>query len=78
MTVPACDSVPVGGGHIPRYLFDLHDGAMDRDRFGPDLDTPEAASRHAGEVLPAIAPDEVPSDGDRRAYPAGLPGVRQG
>lgn len=54
---------------MPLYFFDVHDGITSlRDDVGIECHDPEAAASHAKEILPAIAADEVPRDGDRQSY----------
>ena len=54
---------------MPRYFFDHHDnGKRLHDDEGIEFDTPDQVRLEAMRVLPAIAKDEVPKDGDRQAY----------
>jgi hypothetical protein len=54
---------------MPRYFFDVQDDAhMSRDEDGYELDNVAAAYVQAKRLLPAIALDEVPRDGDRKTY----------
>ncbi|GJD73084.1 hypothetical protein CFIICLFH_1309 [Methylobacterium goesingense] len=54
---------------VPRYFFDIHDGAeVQRDAQGVDCASAAAATVEAKRALPAIAADEVPRDGDHRNY----------
>ncbi|MCJ2045618.1 hypothetical protein MKK58_13915 [Methylobacterium sp. J-078] len=54
---------------MPRYYFDIHDGAdIQRDVQGLECASVAAATVEAKRVLPAIAADEVPRDGDHRNY----------
>lgn len=52
---------------MARYFFDIHDGAhLQRDDDGIDCESLQAATVQAKRLLPAIAVEEVPRDGDRR------------
>ena len=53
---------------MPRYFFDIHDGRIERDEEGFECADLQAAAQHAKQVLPAIAADEVPKDGERQAF----------
>ena len=54
---------------MPRYFFDVHeDGNIQRDEDGVECATLKAAIMQAKRVLPAIAIDEVPRDGDHKNY----------
>ncbi|WP_082502839.1 hypothetical protein [Methylobacterium sp. Leaf100] len=54
---------------MPRYHFDIHEnGVVERDEVGVECTTLEAAVVQAKRVLPAIAADEVPRDGEHKIY----------
>ena len=53
---------------MPRYFFDIHDGGSVRDDTGTECADDEAARKLAIKALPDIARDEIPRDGDRRAF----------
>ncbi|GJD66325.1 DUF6894 family protein [Methylobacterium frigidaeris] len=54
---------------MARYYFDIHDGQwLTRDDVGFDCDGQEAIRTEAMQVLPAIARDGVPKDGNRQAF----------
>ena len=54
---------------MPRFFFDILDGASDqRDEVGIECADLEAAVVEAKRVLPSIASDELPRDGDHRNY----------
>lgn len=54
---------------MARYYFDIHDGfRLFRDDVGSDCSGQEAIRTEAMHVLPAIAWDSVPKDGDRQAF----------
>ena len=55
---------------MPRYFFDIHDGGSTRDETGTECADDEAARKLAIRTLPDIARDEIPKDGDRRAFVA--------
>ncbi|WP_336492269.1 DUF6894 family protein [Methylobacterium nigriterrae] len=53
---------------MPRYFFDFHHGKWTHDRVGSEWATIEDAYREAKRLLPAIARDEVPDDGQQTIY----------
>ena len=53
---------------MPHYFFDIHDGGSTRDDTGTECADDEAARKQAIRTLPDIARDEIPKDGDRRAF----------
>ena len=53
---------------MARYFFDIHDGIMVRDDEGQHCASIDDAHKHAKATLLAIALQEVPPDGDRKAY----------
>ncbi|MHC2109403.1 DUF6894 family protein [Methylobacterium sp. CM6246] len=53
---------------MPRYFFDIYDGGSARDDEGTELEDPTAVRQHVLRLLPDIARDEVPEDGDRRTF----------
>ncbi|MEA1835273.1 hypothetical protein U8607_24685 [Methylobacterium durans] len=53
---------------MPRYFFDVHiDREVQRDDIGTELPALEDVRKAAQELLPDIARDEIPEDGDQRA-----------
>ncbi|TXN14465.1 hypothetical protein FV219_03570 [Methylobacterium sp. WL122] len=52
---------------MPRYYFDINDGRNQRDEEGVLCADLQAAVLEAKKLLPAIAADEVPKDGERQA-----------
>ncbi|MCJ2131267.1 DUF6894 family protein [Methylobacterium sp. E-045] len=50
-----------------RYFFDINDGRNERDDVGTLCVDLHAAVTEAKKLLPAIAADEVPKDGERQA-----------
>ena len=54
---------------MPKFFFDVFDGAATaRDEIGTELADIEAVQTAARRLLPDIARDELPSDGDRRMF----------
>lgn len=53
---------------MPRYFFDIHDGGSTHDDTSTKCADDEAARKLAIRTLPDIARDEIPRDGDRRAF----------
>lgn len=53
---------------MPRFFFDVHDGGPTFDGVGVECADHEAVRREALRLLPDIARDEVPRDGDRRTF----------
>ncbi|GJD47092.1 hypothetical protein AFCDBAGC_4977 [Methylobacterium cerastii] len=51
---------------MPRYFFDIHDGINKRDEVGTVCDDIQAAALEAKRLLPSIASDEIPKDGERQ------------
>ncbi len=51
---------------MPRYFFDVHDGFHQRDDMGTLCEDVQAAALQAKCLLPAIAVDEIPQDGERQ------------
>lgn len=49
---------------MPRYFFDIHDGCIQRDNEGTELANDQAAARYVKKLLPEIAAEEVPADGE--------------
>jgi hypothetical protein len=63
------DASPLWRTLMPRYFFDVHDDdQISRDVTGFEFDDLAAACLQAKQLLPAIALDEVPKDGDRKIY----------
>lgn len=52
---------------MQRYFFDINDGRNERDEEGVMCADLQAAVREAKKLLPKIAADEVPKDGERQA-----------
>ncbi len=53
---------------MPRYFFDIHDGGSQRDDTGTECTDLEAVRTTAMRLLPDIAREEIPQDGDRRTF----------
>ncbi len=54
---------------MPRFFSDIQDGdEQQRDEEGLELPNGEAVRKTAMRLLPDIARDEVPLDGDRRSF----------
>jgi hypothetical protein len=54
---------------VPRYFFDIHtDHDRQADDIGTVFETLEEVRKAAQKLLPAIGYDEIPNDGDRRAF----------
>jgi protocatechuate 3,4-dioxygenase beta subunit len=51
---------------VPRFFFDVHDGRNQRDDESTLCDDVQAAALEARQLLPQIARDEVPKDGERQ------------
>ncbi len=51
---------------MPRYFFDIHDGFHQRDDVGTLCEDVQAAALQAKRLLPAIAVDENPAEGERQ------------
>ncbi|WP_342167383.1 DUF6894 family protein [Methylobacterium sp. SD21] len=52
-----------------RYFFDIYDGSsFSRDAIGTECDGYDGVRFHAMHVLPTIARDEIPKNGDRQAF----------
>lgn len=51
---------------VPRFFFDVHDGQHQRDDEGTMCVDLQAAVIEAKRLLPDIARDEVPKDGERQ------------
>ncbi|BAQ49209.1 MULTISPECIES: DUF6894 family protein [Methylobacterium] len=52
---------------MPRFFFDIHDGEWSRDVEGVECADVVAACYEAKRVLPGMAVDHVPQDGDWHA-----------
>ena len=53
---------------MPRYFFDLHtDKGVERDDSGSELADMKQV-REAQRLLPDLAREEIPEDGDRRSF----------
>lgn len=53
---------------MPRYFFDVHDGAIQRDDEGSVCADLKAAAAAAKRLLPEIALSDVPKDKERQTY----------
>jgi glycine/D-amino acid oxidase-like deaminating enzyme len=53
---------------MPRYFFDTHDGGTVKDDTGTEFPDLDAVRKEAMRLLPDIARDEVPRDGDHRTF----------
>lgn len=53
---------------MPRYFFDVHNGSTTRDDEGTECADLAAMRQEVLRLLPDIARDEVPEDGDRRTF----------
>ncbi|TXM89585.1 hypothetical protein FV222_26465 [Methylobacterium sp. WL103] len=51
---------------MPRYFFDIHDGINQRDDVGTVCADLQAAALEAKRLLPAIAVNDIPNDGERQ------------
>lgn len=49
---------------VPRYFFDIHDGTFLLDEVGVECADFDAVRREAKRVLPEIAREILPADGD--------------
>ena len=53
---------------MPRFFFDIRDGFVTHDEDGTELPNVEAVRKAAMDLLPQVAADEIPADGDRRHF----------
>lgn len=53
---------------MPRYFFDIHDGGPHRDDTGTECPDLETVRQKAIQILPDIAREQIPKDGDRRTF----------
>ncbi|MBX9933259.1 MAG: hypothetical protein K2Y56_17280 [Methylobacterium sp.] len=53
---------------MARDFFDIHDGVLMRDDVGSECDGPESVRLAAMRVLPEMAKDLIPQDGDKQAF----------
>ena len=53
---------------MPRFFFDIHNGAITRDEDGLDLPDIAAVRAKAMSILPRIAADEILGDDDRHHF----------
>ncbi|MDP4002321.1 hypothetical protein [Methylobacterium sp. NEAU K] len=53
---------------MARYFFDIHDGTIQFDEDGTECATLEAARAQAMRLLPDLAREEAPREGDRQNY----------
>jgi hypothetical protein len=54
------------GEPVPRYFSDIHDGVHQRDDAGTECADLQGAALESKRLLPAIAVDEIPKDGERQ------------
>jgi len=53
---------------VPRYFFDIHNSSSLRDDTGTECATLDDVRNTAMRVLPDIAREDIPKDGDRRTF----------
>lgn len=54
---------------MARFFFDIReDGKLRRDDEGTELESISDVRKEAQTILPAIAFDEIPKDGDQKTY----------
>ena len=54
---------------MPHFFFDIReDGKLQKDEDGVELPTFEAARKEAQTILPAIAYDTIPQNGDHKSF----------
>ncbi|AWN39948.1 DUF6894 family protein [Methylobacterium durans] len=53
---------------MPRYFFGIHNGGPEFDDTGTELAGPDEAHAKATSLLPDIAREEIPRDGDQRTF----------
>jgi hypothetical protein len=53
---------------VPRYFFDIQDGALLKDDMGTECANLDEVRAAAMRVLPDIAREDIPKDGDRRTF----------
>jgi hypothetical protein len=53
---------------MPRYFFDITDSGPHHDDTGTECATLEGVRKAAMAALPAIAEEQIPTDGDRRSF----------
>ncbi|WP_336490266.1 DUF6894 family protein [Methylobacterium nigriterrae] len=53
---------------MPRFFFDVHDGGPEFDDTGTELSGPDEARQKAKRLLPDIAREDIPKDGDQRTF----------
>ncbi|AWN42375.1 DUF6894 family protein [Methylobacterium durans] len=53
---------------MPRYFFDVHDGGPEFDDTGTELAGPDESYAKARSLLPDIAREEIPRNGDHRTF----------
>jgi hypothetical protein len=53
---------------MPRYFFDVHNGGRYRDDIGTELSDLMKVRKEAMQLLPNLARDDVPEDGDHRIF----------
>ncbi len=51
---------------MPLYFFDIHDGVLSMDDVGSECADLDTVRREAKRLLPAMAQDLLPQDGDNR------------
>jgi uncharacterized protein DUF6894 len=56
---------------MPRYFFDVHtDKGVERDDTGSAFADMKAVRKEAQRLLPDLAREEIPEDGDHRSFTA--------
>ena len=53
---------------VPRYFFDIKNGGLQRDKVGTECADLDAVRIAAMKVLPDIAREDIPKDGDRQMF----------
>ena len=53
---------------MPRYFFDIKDGGLQQDTMGTECADLDDVRIAAMRVLPDIAREDIPKDGDRRTF----------
>ena len=53
---------------MPRYFFDIKDGGLQQDDMGTECADLDEVRMAAMKVLPDVAREDIPKDGDRRTF----------
>ena len=53
---------------MPRYFFDVQNGGRYRDETGVELPDLKDVRKEAMKLLPNLARDDIPEDGDNRIF----------